>query len=55
MEQREENIVEIMILIARIIMLILSGMSSAGAVGEVAKASGVAAVILWNKLPKRFR
>lgn len=51
----KENIVEIMILIARIIMLILSGMSSVGAVGEVAKASGVASATLWNKLPNRFR
>ena len=33
---------EIAILIARIILLILSGMSSVGAVEEVAKASGVA-------------
>lgn len=55
MKQREENIVEIMILIARIIMLILSGMSSVGAVGEVAKASGVTSSILWNKLPNRYR
>ncbi|MBC2581768.1 hypothetical protein HGI79_16050 [Clostridium sp. DJ247] len=46
---------EIMILIARIIMLILGGMSSVGAVGEVAKASGVASSTLWNKLPNRFR
>lgn len=55
MRRREENIVEIMILIARIIMLILSGMSSVGAVGEVAKASGVASATLWNMLPNRFK
>ncbi|MBD7912097.1 hypothetical protein [Clostridium cibarium] len=46
---------EIVMLIARIILLILSGMSSVGAVGEVAKASGVASAILWNKLPNRFK
>ena len=55
MKRKEESVVEIMILIARIIMLILSGMSSVGAVGEVAKTSGVASATLWNKLPKRFR
>lgn len=55
MKRKEESIVEIMILIARIIMLILSGMPSLGAVGEVAKASGVASAVLWNKLPSRFR
>ncbi len=52
---KEENTVEIMILIARIIMLILSGMSSVGAVGEVAKASGVASTVLWRNLPYRFK
>jgi hypothetical protein len=55
MKLEEENTVEIMILIARIIMLILSGMSSVGAVGEVAKASGVASATLWSRLPNRFR
>lgn len=55
MKLKEENTVEIMILIARIIVLILSGMSSVGAVGEVAKASGVTSAILWNKLPNRFK
>lgn len=49
---KEKNIVEIMILIVRIIMLILTGMSS---VGAVAKASGVASATLWNKLPNRFK
>lgn len=55
MKLKEDKTVEIMILIARIIMLILSGMSSVGAVGEVAKASGVASATLWNKLPNRFK
>jgi DNA invertase Pin-like site-specific DNA recombinase len=55
MKHREENIVEIVILIARIIMLILSGMSSVGAVSEVAKASGIASATLWNRLPNRFK
>jgi hypothetical protein len=50
-----ENTVEIMILIARIIMLILSGMSSVGAVEEVAKASNVASTTLWGNLPNRFK
>lgn len=54
-KRKEESIVEIMILIARIIMLILSGMSSVGAVGEIAKASGVASATLWSKLPNRFK
>lgn len=55
MKAKEDNTVEIMILIARIIMLILSGMSSVGAVGEVAKASGVASTVLWRNLPYRFK
>ena len=46
---------EIAILIARIILLILSGMSSVGAVEEVAKASGVAKATLWSNLPNRFK
>lgn len=46
---------EIVILIARIILLIISGMSSIGAVEEVAKASGVASATLWSKLPNRFK
>ncbi|MBB6716817.1 MULTISPECIES: hypothetical protein [Clostridium] len=46
---------EIVILIARIILLIISGMSSVGAVEEVAKASGVASATLWSKLPSRFK
>lgn len=46
---------EIMILIARIIMLILGGMSSLGAVEEVAKSSGVATSMLWRNLPKKFK
>lgn len=47
--------VEIAILIARIILLILNGMSSVGAVEEVAKGSGVASATLWSNLPNRFR
>lgn len=46
---------EIAILIARIILLILSGLSSVGAIEQVAKASGVAKVTLWNNLPNRFK
>lgn len=46
---------EIAILIARIILLILSGMSSVGAVEEVARASGVASATLWSNLPNRFK
>lgn len=46
---------EIAILIARIILLILSGMSSIGAVEEVAKASGVAKATLWSNLPNRYK
>lgn len=46
---------EIVILIARIILLILSGMSSVGAVEEIAKVSGVASATLWSKLPSRFK
>ena len=46
---------EIAILIARIILLILSGMSSVGAVEEVAKGSGVAKATLWSNLPSRFK
>lgn len=37
---------EMVILIARIIVLILSGMSSVGAVEEVAKASGPTSALL---------
>lgn len=55
MKWMDENTVEIMILIARIIMLILGGMSSVGAVGEIAKVSGVASATLWNRLPDRFK
>ncbi|MPM24946.1 hypothetical protein SDC9_71435 [bioreactor metagenome] len=55
MKLKEENTVEIMILITRIIVLIVSGMSSVGAVGEVAKASGVASATLWRNLPYRFK
>lgn len=55
MKLKEENTVEIMILIARIIILILGGMSSVGAVGEVSRASGVASATLWSKLPNRFK
>lgn len=47
--------VEIAILIARIILLILSGMSSVGAVEEVASSSGVASATLWSNLPNRFK
>lgn len=46
---------EIAILIARIIILVLSGMSSIGAVEEVAKASGVAKAKLWSNLPNRYK
>ncbi|GAA0110523.1 MULTISPECIES: hypothetical protein [Clostridium] len=46
---------EIAILIARIILLILSGMSSVGAVEEVANCSGVASAKLWRNLPNRFK
>ncbi|MBU3134594.1 hypothetical protein KPL40_19495 [Clostridium gasigenes] len=46
---------EIAILIARIILLILSGLSSVGAIEEVAKASGVGTATLWNNLPSRFK
>ncbi len=46
---------EIAILIARIILLILSGMSSVGEVEEVAKASGVAKATLWSNLPNSYK
>ncbi|MEN8435570.1 hypothetical protein [Clostridium septicum] len=46
---------EIAILIARIILLVLSGMSSLGAVEEIAKASGVASATLWRNLPNMFK
>lgn len=46
---------EIAILIARIILLILSGMSSVAAVEEVAKASGVVSATLWKNLPNRYK
>ena len=46
---------EIAILIARIILLILSGISSVGAVEEVAKGSGVESPTLWSNLPNRFK
>lgn len=46
---------EIAILIARIILLILSGMSSVGAVEEIARANGVASATLWRNLPNRFK
>ena len=46
---------EISILIARIILLVLSGMSSLGAVEEIAKVSGVAKATLWSNLPDRFK
>lgn len=52
---RGDEKVEIAILIARIILLILSGMSSVGAVEEVAKGSGVASATLWNNLPNGFK
>jgi hypothetical protein len=55
MKWRDESIVEIMILIARLILLILSGVSSKMAVEEVGKASGVALATLWNSLPNRFK
>ena len=43
---------EIAILIARII---LSGMSSVGAVEEVASSSGVAKATLWSNLPNSYK
>lgn len=46
---------EIAILIARIILLILSGMSSVGAVDEVAKVTGIAKATLWSNLPNRYK
>lgn len=46
---------EIAILIARIIILVLSGMSSFGAVEEIARVSGVATATLWRNLPSRFK
>ena len=46
---------EIAILIAKIIILVLSGMSSLGVVEEIAKASCVASATLWSNLPNRFK
>lgn len=46
---------EIAILIAKIIILVLSGMSSLGAVEEISKANGVASATLWRNLPNRFK
>lgn len=46
---------EIAILIAKIIILVLSGMSSVGAVEEVASSSGIASATLWSNLPNRFK
>ena len=46
---------EIAILIARIILLILGGMSSEMAVNKIGKVSGVATATLWSNLPNRLR
>lgn len=46
---------EIAILIARIILLILSGMSSEMAVNKISKVSSVATATLWSNLPNSFK
>jgi hypothetical protein len=51
----EENIMELMILIARIILLILEGESSTTAVKKVAEESGESFSRLWSKLHDRFK
>ena len=46
---------EILILIARIIILILEGVSSSRATRMVADESGVSFAELWGKLPSRYK
>ena len=55
MKWKEENIVEIMILIVRIIMLILEGATAKTATENVAKEYGMNASKLWDALPKRYK
>ncbi|OOM43828.1 hypothetical protein CBEIJ_38250 [Clostridium beijerinckii] len=52
---KEENIVEIMILIARIIMLILEGVTAKTATENIAREYGMNASKLWNALPKIYK
>ncbi len=46
---------EIAILIARIIVLILQGLSASGAVSQIAGESGVDFSELWSHLPSSYK
>lgn len=46
---------EILVLIARIILLILDGMTASSAIGKVSGESGVAASVLWRHLPSKYK
>lgn len=46
---------EIAILIARIILLILGGLSASEAVGEVSSVSGESFSKLWRHLPSKYK
>lgn len=48
-------IVHIVELVARIIILILSGIDPTKATGSVANLNGVAFKDLWNKLPDEYK
>ena len=52
---KKAETMEIAILIARIILLILSGVSSEMAVNKIGKVSGVVISTLWSNLPNRFK
>lgn len=55
MRWKEESIMEIMILIARIIMLILEGATAKTATENIAREYGMNASKLWNALPKIYK
>lgn len=55
MKWKEENKMEIMILIARIIVLILEGAAAKTATENVAGEYGVNASKLWDTLPKKYK
>ena len=46
---------ELMILIAKIILIIIQGEPAEEAVKKVAEASGISYLRLWNELPNRFK
>ena len=55
MRCKEENKLEILILIARIIMLILEGATAKTATENIARECGMDASTLWNALPKIYK